>query len=171
MAAMRKLPVVLICRNPTAFPLPPNQRQIRRVLHPQEGRIAIVTNVGCGMRWTCWLRETNAAGRVRQSRVVLTPRRWCQVGGSHSAGDGGKTARSRGEHEISCRAVAQGMSVEGVLPVVTNSSCFFTFAREAMGAARTRHSLRPLLSEGHGSSTARAHARRENDNAHQLFEN
>jgi hypothetical protein len=26
-------------------------------------------------------RETNAASRVRQSRVVLTPRRWCQVGG------------------------------------------------------------------------------------------
>jgi len=34
--------------------------------------------------------------------------------------------------------------------VVTNSSCFFTFAREAMGAARTRHSLRPLILEGDG---------------------
>ena len=33
---------------------------------------------------------------VRQNRVVLTPRRWCQVGGSHSAGDGGKKARSPG---------------------------------------------------------------------------
>jgi hypothetical protein len=32
MRAMRKLPVVPICRNPTALPLPPNQRQIPR--HP-----------------------------------------------------------------------------------------------------------------------------------------
>jgi hypothetical protein len=30
MRAMRKLPVVPICRNPTALPLPPNQRQIPR---------------------------------------------------------------------------------------------------------------------------------------------
>src|SRR5271170_204957 len=37
------------------------------------------------------------------------------------------------------------MPVGGVGPVVTNSSCFFTFAREAVGAARTRYSLRPLL--------------------------
>jgi hypothetical protein len=37
----------------------------------------------------------------RQSRVVLTPRRWCQVGGSNSADDGGKRAGRRGEREIS----------------------------------------------------------------------
>ena len=30
------------------------------VPHPSEGRIAIVTDVGCGMRWTLWLRETSA---------------------------------------------------------------------------------------------------------------
>jgi len=34
---------------------------IRAVLHPHEGRFAIVTDVGCGMRWTRELRETNAS--------------------------------------------------------------------------------------------------------------
>jgi hypothetical protein len=34
---------------------------------PREGRIAIVTDVGCGMRWTLWRRKTsgtNADGEV-----------------------------------------------------------------------------------------------------------
>ena len=52
---------------------------VRPVPHPSEGRIAIVTDVGCGMRWTLWLRATSAAQGGRQSRVVPTPRRWCQV--------------------------------------------------------------------------------------------
>jgi hypothetical protein len=75
---------------------------IRTSRAPQEGRFAIVRNVGCGMRWTRQCRKTNDAdppslklrrdryqgrraafsegGRGRRSRVVLTPRRWCQVG-------------------------------------------------------------------------------------------
>src|SRR5438309_4612058 len=51
----------------------------------------------CGeMRWTRKLRLTSGAYRVRQNRVVLTPRRWCQVRGKQTllAGDGGKKARS-----------------------------------------------------------------------------
>ena len=32
----------------------------RVVPHPSEGRIAIVTDVGCGMRWTLWLHQTSA---------------------------------------------------------------------------------------------------------------
>jgi hypothetical protein len=39
---------------------------------------------------------TNGACCGRQSRVVLAPRRWRQVRGSHSADDGGKKARSPG---------------------------------------------------------------------------
>src|SRR3984885_12377438 len=39
---------------------------------------------------------TKALISGRQSRVVLTPRRWRQVGGSNSAGDGGNKARSPG---------------------------------------------------------------------------
>src|SRR6266480_630612 len=43
------------------------------------GALAIVTNVGCGMRWTLWCRKTNDADSGRQSRVVLAPRCWRQV--------------------------------------------------------------------------------------------
>jgi hypothetical protein len=67
MAAMRKLPVVLICRMPLVLPKTPNQPHIRSVLSPQEGRFAIVTNVGCGMQWTLWQRkasDANADGKV-----------------------------------------------------------------------------------------------------------
>src|ERR1700712_1944826 len=37
-------------------------------------------------------RFDETRGRGRRSRVVLTPRRWRQVCGSHSAGEGGKQA-------------------------------------------------------------------------------
>jgi hypothetical protein len=61
-----------------------------------EGRFAIVTDVGRGMRWTRMALLTKAPFRGRRSRVVLTPRRWRQVGGVNSVGDGGKQARSPG---------------------------------------------------------------------------
>ena len=40
----------------------PKSVALRAVPCPQKGRFAIVTSVGRGMRWTYWLRETNAAG-------------------------------------------------------------------------------------------------------------
>src|ERR1700724_3178377 len=46
------------------------------------------------MRWTQAVPKTRALSCGRRSRVVLTPRRWCQVGGSNSAGDGGQRARA-----------------------------------------------------------------------------
>jgi hypothetical protein len=63
-----------------------------------KGRFAIVTDVGHGMRWTRVTLLTRAQPCGRRSRVVLTPRRWRQVGddASHHAGDGGKQARSPG---------------------------------------------------------------------------
>ena len=47
---------------------------------------------------------------VRQKRVVLTSRCWRQVSGNNSADDGGKRAVLRGDHVISRKAIAQGMS-------------------------------------------------------------
>jgi hypothetical protein len=46
-----------------------------------EGRFAIVTDAGCGMRWTLCAGDEQC-GSGRRSRVVLTPRRWRQVGGA-----------------------------------------------------------------------------------------
>ena len=89
------------------------------------------------------LTRAHACGR--RSRVVLTPRRWRQVGGGNSTGDGDKQARSprrarrkplkplRGE----CRAFS------GVT-VVTNARVYYT-TRAAAGASGARHSLRPLF--------------------------
>jgi hypothetical protein len=47
-----------------------------------KGRFAIVTNVGLGVRWTQAALLTRAHSCGRRSRVVLTPRRRRQVGGS-----------------------------------------------------------------------------------------
>jgi len=48
MLAMRKLPVVPICRNPSGLSSPPNQRQIPRRPASIRGALAIVTNVEAG---------------------------------------------------------------------------------------------------------------------------
>src|SRR3954453_19847017 len=61
---------------------------------------------------------------------------------------GGKRAVLRGEHAISRKAIAQGMS--GVLrcPVCSCAHFLVHVAHETAGAARIRHSLRPLNTEG-----------------------
>jgi hypothetical protein len=38
--------------------------------HPQEGRYAIVTSVGCGMRWTFRLKRALARGRMSSKRTA-----------------------------------------------------------------------------------------------------
>src|SRR6266536_6716999 len=64
-----------------------------------------------------------------------------------SAGDGGKRAVLREEHEVSRKAIAQGR------PGCSRWTCMLVcrllpcaLARETAGAARTRSSLRPLFS-------------------------
>src|SRR5437868_13993440 len=58
--------------------------------------------------------------------------------------DGGKRAVLRGEHVISRKAIAQGMSDVLRCPVCSCAAFFALFAHETAGAARIRHSLRPL---------------------------
>ena len=122
--------------------------QIRTIIclvpHHAEGRFAIVTDVGSGMRWTRYVTRRRTY-RVRRSRMVLAPRRWRQVGddASHHADDGGKRARSPGRLRISRRTIAQGMPAAPAEPVVLPRAFCCT---RTMGAARTRHSLRPLTS-------------------------
>src|SRR5438105_2268696 len=84
---------------------------------------------------------------VRRSRVVLTPRCWRQAGGRYPAGDGGKRAVLRGEHEISRKAIAQGRPECSRCPVCSCAHLFAQIARETAGAASTRSSLRPLISK------------------------
>jgi hypothetical protein len=156
MRAMRKLPVVPICRNPTALPLPPNQPQIRIIPSREEGRIAIVTKRGAGCggcgsagRRTALMRTAKPCGpdapTLASSLAEFSARRRWQ----ESPVTGEST-----EHAV--KTIAQGRSGEPGGPVVTMLVCFFHFAREAAGASRTRLSLRPLSSEGQGVCITRA---------------
>jgi hypothetical protein len=91
-----------------------------------------------------FLRGRNA-DRVRRSRVVLKPRCWLQVGGKYPADDGDNKPAHRGEHDISRKAIAQGMSECFRSPVCSCAPLFAQFAHETAGAACTRHSLLPLF--------------------------
>ena len=89
-----------------------NQQYTGFVSSLHEGRIAIVTDVG----WDAvdaGSAEDERRESVRQRRVVPTPRRWrpCTWETSDFPGrDGGKRAVLRGDHVISRKAIAQGMS-------------------------------------------------------------
>jgi hypothetical protein len=58
-----------------AFRFGRNSNRASAVPPSPEGRFAIVTNVGCGMRWTRSRQRRMTLIRVRRSRVVLTSRR------------------------------------------------------------------------------------------------
>jgi hypothetical protein len=110
-----------------------------------------------GMRWTQTASLTNEAGCGRQSRVVLAPRRWCQVCGAIHRRRWLTSPAHRGDHGVTVKTIARGMPGDSGEPVVTTLVCStLPIAREAMGAAGTRHSLRPLLSWAMVSCTTRA---------------
>jgi len=78
------------------FALDPNHFYTRAVLHPIEGRIMIVTNVGCGMRWTLRCRTTNDTDADGKAVWSWRPDAGVKSCGVHPQGDGGKQARSPG---------------------------------------------------------------------------
>jgi hypothetical protein len=96
-----------------------------------------------GMRWTRVARLTSAPRCGRRSRVVLTPRRWRQVGDDASphADDGGNKARSpgRARRKPLKPSRREGRDVSGE-PVVTNARATYS-TRAAAGAIGTRLSL------------------------------
>ena len=95
-----------------------------------KGRFAIVTNVGQGMRWTRVARLTSALHCGRRSRVVLTPRRWRQVGERNFTDDGGKQARSPGRaRNKPLKPSRAGMPGDPGATVVTNACAFYHYAR------------------------------------------
>ena len=85
-------------------------------------------------------------GGVRQRRVVPTSRSWrqCTWRLDPPGRYGGKRAVLRGEHAISRKATAQGMSDVLRCPVCSCACSLVHVAHETAGAARIRHSLRPL---------------------------
>jgi hypothetical protein len=98
------------------------------------------------MRWTQAAPKTRALSCGRRSRVVLTPRRWRQVGddASHHADDGGKKARSPGRARNKLlKPPRAGMPGDPRATVVTNARAYYS-TRAAAGATGTRHSPLPL---------------------------
>jgi hypothetical protein len=132
----------------------PNQKQNPHVSSHMRG-VSRSSRTRDGMRWTRAVLLTRAQACGRRSRVVLTPRRWRQVGEvamsaltglTRRADDGDKRARSPGRARRKplkpLRAGMPGVPVDlWRLPRVLS-----TFAHEATGAAGTRHSPRPLFS-------------------------
>ena len=109
-----QIPIIGICVKPQnkkyfAFPemktglYPPPSRPDQRGARDRHER-------GTGMRWTLRLRVTTRGGCVRQRRVVLTP----QAGVKLLCKSAGATVTTsparRGDHVISRKAIAQGMS-------------------------------------------------------------
>jgi len=86
------------------------------VLLPLEGRIAVVTVVGCGMRWTQDIGRNPLRDERyrcgRQSRVVLTPQGWRQVCGLRIRKRRRQQRLVSGKSaEETVKTVAQGMPV------------------------------------------------------------
>ena len=62
-----------------------------------------------GMRWTWMVLLTRALEADVQNRVVLTPRRWCQVRAKERGRRWPTSPEHRGEHEIAVKTIAWGM--------------------------------------------------------------
>jgi hypothetical protein len=84
----------------------------------------------------------------RRSRVVLTPRRWCQACEMMiSRVTGARKPGPRRERAISRNTIAQGRPVDWLNLVVAAASFFY--AGGPWVRPVTRPSLRPLIREGH----------------------
>jgi len=167
MSAICKLPVGLLCRRRATLRRRANQVHIfRRPVPIQEGRFAIVTNVGRGMRWTC--RSCSAHSRADEQHrcgreIVWSWRRGAGAKlvmrfGEHRERRGQKS-RSPGRARISVKTIAQGRPVVRLVPVVLPRAFCCT---RAMGAASIRPSLRPLSIEGDVLAKLGRDTRREN---------
>src|SRR5438874_8335311 len=85
-----------------------------------------------------------------------------------SAGDGGKRAVLREEHEVSRKAIAQGRPECSSCPVCSCAVLFAQIARGTAGAASTRSSLRPLFRGGQTKLQTSGDQRREIANAYSV---
>src|SRR5689334_582311 len=100
-------------------------------------------------------------GRVRSSRVVLAPRCWSQVCGIFRRRWWLKSPAHQEERGAAVNPLRRECRSDFGVPVL---ACvrLFCFARKAVGAACTRHSLRPPLSEGENDTRLGRKSRRGN---------
>ena len=112
---------------------------------------------GCDGRW--FTSDDGVDFSVRQNRVVLAPVAGVKLSRKRERKRQRRSqprTRLRGDHGISRKAIAQGMSDVLRCPVCSCAVCFVLSAHETAGAARIRHSLRPLIGGGKFDSKPRA---------------
>jgi hypothetical protein len=139
MPHQRNLPVVPLCRGPLQLISPPNQWLSSLVSFPQEGRLAIVTDVGNAMRWTHIAERNHCAtnGVCSDGEVVWS---WRSDAGAkvvktlrRLAGDGGNQARSPKSTKDTVKTIVQGMRAAG-----SNGCCGVPLVANACAFLRTR---------------------------------
>jgi hypothetical protein len=108
--------------------------------------------VGLGRRWTLWRQAFFAPDENAEAygEVVWSWRRdaGAKLAGSIPPMTVTTSPLHRGEHEVSRKAIAQGMSECFRSPVCSCAPNAQFLAHETAGAACTRHSLRPLFKRG-----------------------
>jgi hypothetical protein len=125
------------------FPSNPNHLHVSRIPAHTTGAFRDRHGRRVGMRWTRVAPKTRAPPCGRRSHVVLTPRRWRQVGERDFTDDGGKQARSPGRARNKLLKPSRaGMPGDPGATVVTNARVYYT-PRAAAGATGTRHSPLP----------------------------
>jgi hypothetical protein len=152
--ALRQKIFRLTCRANHLYKLAPSR--------PARGALRNVTNVVRDAVDARAARDERSFSRTAKScgldAPTLASSRWKQV----SVGDGGKKAGHRGERGVSRKpSRREGRSVSAE-PVCSCAPFYVHLAHETAGAARTRSSLRPLISgRAEISRTTRAIMRRE----------
>jgi hypothetical protein len=117
----------------------------------QEGRFAVVTNVECGMRWTALLaNDERGQGRTAKScgpdvSTLTSSWRQCLCIALTTVT---KRPDHRGEREGNRKTIAQGMPVAG-FTCSDFARVLFSLHARLWVLVGTRHSLRPLIFEGH----------------------
>ena len=126
---------------------------------------AVFTDVGRGAVDAWFTSDDGVDLSVRQNRVVLAPVAGVKLSRKRKRKRQRRSqprTRLRGEHGISRKAIAQGMSDVLRCPVCSCAVCLVLIAHGTAGAARIRHSLRPLFGEGEEFQQDSGAMRREN---------
>jgi hypothetical protein len=112
------------------FPSDANHLHIVRIPAHTKGAFRDRHGRRVGMRWTRVALLTRAHPCGRRSRVVLTPRRWRQVGERNFTDDGGKQARSPGRARNKLLKPSRaGMPGDPGATVVTNACVLLPYTR------------------------------------------
>ena len=163
MGVMRNLPVVPLCRRRAVLLETPNQHHPSCIPPHQEGRIAIVTDVERGMRWTQRCRETSDAEADGKDVWSWRPDAGAKFLRSKLLrDDGGKRARSPGRARYKPLKPLRREGPDDPAPPVVTTVCFLPTHTGRGCELSTRSSLRPLILEGKFRQQLGRYLRREN---------